>query len=145
MAISEIDSPSVQSHLAILQAIIGRMASNSASCKTWCITLVSAVVVVLADKNKLGSIWIAILPIVLFGILDAYYLGLERCFRDVYKTFVERLKTDEGVGDITFLIIPPLGLGARLKCIGLAFLSLSIWPFYLLLGLMLTVIQRLLL
>jgi len=42
----------VQSHLTILQAVIQRMASNSASSKTWCVTLVSAILVIVADKGK---------------------------------------------------------------------------------------------
>ncbi|WP_414544018.1 hypothetical protein [Nostoc sp. CCY0012] len=42
------DSNSVQSYLNILQGVIARMANNSASCKTWCISLVSAILVVLA-------------------------------------------------------------------------------------------------
>ncbi len=36
------ESGAVQSYLGILQGVINRMASNSAGCKTWCITLVSA-------------------------------------------------------------------------------------------------------
>ncbi len=36
----EPDSPAVQTHLSLIQAVIARMAGNSRSCKTWCITLV---------------------------------------------------------------------------------------------------------
>jgi len=46
------ESPSVQAHLGILQGVIERMASNSTSSKSWCITIVSAILVVVADKNK---------------------------------------------------------------------------------------------
>lgn len=46
------ESPSVQSYLNILQSIINRMVANSSGCKTWCITLVSAVILIIADKGK---------------------------------------------------------------------------------------------
>jgi hypothetical protein len=71
------ESPSIQTHLGILQNVIQRMASNSSACKTWCVTLVSAVLVIVADKGKPDYAWIAMLPIVVFAALDAYYLALE--------------------------------------------------------------------
>jgi len=46
------ESPTVQAHLGIAQAVIQRMAANSASCKAWCITLVAAILVIVADKGK---------------------------------------------------------------------------------------------
>ena len=77
-----LDSPAVQSYLTILQGVIGRMASNSAGAKTWCIALVSAIIVAVADKGEPRYVWIALVPVGLFFVLDAYYLGLERQFRD---------------------------------------------------------------
>jgi hypothetical protein len=76
------NSQAVQAHLGISQAIIQRMAANSASCKTWCITLVSAILVIVADKCKSQYALIAIVPIILFLVLDTYYLALERMFRN---------------------------------------------------------------
>jgi hypothetical protein len=46
MKIVTFESPAVHSYLGILQNVIGRMAADSGSCKTWCITLVSAIIVV---------------------------------------------------------------------------------------------------
>lgn len=63
-------SPSVQAHLQIIQAVINRMAGNSSSCKTWCITLVSAILVVIADKGKPDFAFISLLPALLFCALD---------------------------------------------------------------------------
>ena len=73
---------SIQSHLTMLQSIIQRMAGNAASCKTWCITLVSAIVVAVADKGHPQLLWIALLPIPVFAALDVYYLALEKSFRE---------------------------------------------------------------
>ena len=44
------ESPAVRTHLEIMQAVIGRMAENSRSCKVWCVTLVSAVLVLVAEQ-----------------------------------------------------------------------------------------------
>jgi hypothetical protein len=70
--------------------VIARMATNSANCKTWCITLVSALIVLIADKGKTKLIPIALIPVLLFRFLDAYYLGQERAFREAYNEFVQR-------------------------------------------------------
>ena len=85
------ESPAIQAHLGISQSVIQRMAANSASCKTWCIGLVSAILVVVADKNKADYVVIAMVPTGLFFVLDTYYLALERCFRASYNAFIETL------------------------------------------------------
>ena len=38
-----VDSPSVRAHLEFMLGVINRTATNSRSCKVWCITLVSAI------------------------------------------------------------------------------------------------------
>jgi hypothetical protein len=85
------ESSSVQSYLNILQNIISRMAGNTANCKTWCITLVSGIFVIIADKGKPNYAWIALIPIILFFFLDAYYLGQERAFCAIFNDFVRRM------------------------------------------------------
>ncbi len=89
------ESPSVQSHLSMLQNIIQRMVANSSSCKSLCITLVSAVLVIVADKVKPDYTWIALLPTIIFSCLDAYYLLLEKGFRNAYNEFVKKSHTKE--------------------------------------------------
>lgn len=136
-----LDSPAVQSYLTILQAVIGRMASNSAGAKTWCIALVSAIIVVAAEKTDPGYIWIALIPVTLFFLLDAYYLGLERQFRDRYNGFIGKLHEDKaGVEDV-FIVTPGGGLSGTVKAAFGACGSVSVWPFYLLLALMLLLVR----
>ena len=89
------NSQAVQAHLSITQSVIQRMASNSTSCKTWCITLVSAILVVVADKGKPRYALIAVIPTVLFLVLDCYYLALERMFRRSYNSFIDKLHQGE--------------------------------------------------
>jgi hypothetical protein len=85
------NSQAVQSHLTIYQNVIQRMASNSASAKAWCITLVSAILVIVADKSKPQYTMIAYIPTLLFLVLDTYYLGLEKGFRNSYNDFIRKL------------------------------------------------------
>ncbi|MEY3404344.1 MAG: hypothetical protein RLZZ86_3966 [Cyanobacteriota bacterium] len=131
------DSNSVQSYLNILQGIITRMATNSASCKTWCISLVSAILVVIADKNKPNYAWISLIPIVLFFLLDSYYLGQERSFREIYNNFIKDLHSGAITTDKLFILKPPRGMNV-VNLLLSSSLSFSVYPFYL--TLLLTVV-----
>jgi hypothetical protein len=136
-----LDSPAVQSYLTILQGVIGRMASNSAGAKTWCIALVSAIIVVIADKGEPRYVWIALVPVGLFFLLDAYYLGLERQFRERYNDFIGKLHGGTAEIDDVFIVTPGGGLTGSMRAALVACASVSIWPFYLLLALMLLAVR----
>jgi hypothetical protein len=136
-----LDSPAVQSYLTILQGVIGRMASNSAGAKTWCITLVSAIIVITADKGEPRYVWIALVPVGLFFLLDAYYLGLERQFRERYNDFIRKLHEGKAEVEDVFIVTPGGGLGGSMKAALEACSSISVWPFYVLLGLMLLAVH----
>lgn len=136
-----LDSPAVQSYLTILQGVIGRMASNSAGAKTWCIALVSAIIVVVADKAEPGYVWIALVPVALFFLLDAYYLGLERQFRDRYNDFIRKLHEGKAEVEDVFIVTPGGGLSGTIKAALGACGSVSVWPFYSLLALMLLAVR----
>jgi hypothetical protein len=135
------DSASVTSYLTIIQGVIARMATNSASCKTWCVTLVSAVIVIIADKGKPSYVWISAIPIVLFLVLDSYYLALERLFRALYNTFIRKLHAGTATVEDVFFLAPRSGIAATTKEILLAMSSIAVWPFYILLAVMLVVVR----
>jgi hypothetical protein len=135
------DSPSVHSYLSILQTVIGRMATNSASCKTWCVTLVSAIAVVIADKNKPALVFIAAVPIFLFLFLDAYYLLMEREFRATYNDFLRKLHFGGATVEDVFFVAPRAGVARTSVALLRAMGSASVWPFYALLALMLVVLR----
>jgi hypothetical protein len=127
------DSIAVQAHLNITQSVIQRMATNSGTCKAWCITLVSAILVIIADKGKPDFAFIAIVPTVLFLVLDTYYLSLERRFRNSYKVFIEKLHRGKlGYSDL-YAMAPS---GSALRIFFESIFSFSVWPFYLTLGFM---------
>jgi hypothetical protein len=132
------ESPAVQSHLGILQSVIQRMSMNSSSAKAWCITLVSAILVLVADKSKPQYAWIAAIPTFLFFVLDAYYLGLEKGFRAVYNDFICKLHgNDLAVSDL-YQVSPK---GSVFLLLMKSILSFSVWPFYLTLVAMIYVVK----
>lgn len=137
----DFESPAIQSYLAILQAVIGRMASNSAGAKTWCIALVSAIILVVADKGEPAYVWIALVPVGLFFFLDAYYLGMERQFRDRYNDFIGKLHEDRAEIEDLFVVTPGSGLTETIKSTAIATGSVSVWPFYSILVLMLLAVR----
>ncbi len=92
------EKESVRHYISLLQENINRMASNCTNCKTWLITIVSALCALqLANDAIRGYLWIALIPTVLFLVLDAYYLGQEKRFRDIEASFVEKVKLGEDV------------------------------------------------
>ena len=121
------NSPAVHAHLSIMQAVIARMAESSRSCKTWCVTIISAILVLGAGMTEFDHLWIAYVPLVLFLGLDMYYLALERRFRASYNAFLHKLRN----GAITvadLYEVTPTGSAARSWIATLG--SVAIWPFY---------------
>ena len=70
-------------HLEMIQAIITRMAQNSFMIKGWALTLVVAMVAFVPKTAGL-FVPIVLVPILIFALLDAYYLRLERRYRKLY-------------------------------------------------------------
>ena len=124
------DSPAVQKHLEIMQGVITRMAENSRYCKLWCVTLVAAVLVLVARTGEPQHVLIALIPTLLFLFLDAYYLALERAFIKSQNVFVDKLHKGELQYTAIYKVVP-IGMGLRLVAQCLVG-SVSIWPFYVL-------------
>lgn len=124
------ESSAVQKHLEIMQGVINRMAENSRSCKVWCVTLVAAVLVLVARTGEPQHALIALVPTLLFLFLDSYYLALERAFIGSQNAFVRKLHRGELEPADVYRVIPT-GMGWLLvgRCL---FGSVSVWPFYLL-------------
>jgi len=72
-------------HLKMIQEIIKRMANNSFLIKGWTISLISVIAIFADLKNDFSFILIAILPVFIFWMLDAYYLQQERKYRKLYS------------------------------------------------------------
>jgi len=86
-----------QKHLEFIQIIISRMATNSFIIKGWSITLVVILFSLLSTKTNNDYIIISFIPILMFWILDGFFISKERSFRALYD-HVRKLK----VGEIDF-------------------------------------------
>ncbi len=72
-------------HLQFIQDIVSRQANNSFLLRNWAITLVAAILALSSGEGVPKAVaFIAILPIILFWILDGYFLWQERLFRSLY-------------------------------------------------------------
>lgn len=60
--------PAVKAHIDMLQSIISRMAKNSATCKSWAIPLVTAILM-LALEKRIVPPTAAFIPLCLFYLL----------------------------------------------------------------------------
>jgi hypothetical protein len=81
----------IHKELDLIQACINRMASNSFLIKGWMVTLIAAIVALLADKVSINVITIIAIAIVLsFWYLDGFFLKTERLFRLKYEWVIDQ-------------------------------------------------------
>ena len=118
-------SEDVRQHLSFIQGVITRMNSNSFSMKGWMVAIVSALCAVYAANPNSGASYIyfiaAIIADILFCLLDAYYLKMEKEYRKLYNKV---LKSPEET-DFNMKI------GEEQKvCFCEAFKSPSVWILY---------------
>lgn len=76
-------------YLEFIQNNISRMSNNSFLLKGWSVTLVAAILALSLRASSVLFILIALLPGLSFWGLDAFYLALEKKFRDLHKEAVE--------------------------------------------------------
>lgn len=114
----------IRQHLSMMQSVIARMAYNRRVCKTWAVTLVAAILVVVTKFEIVtatsGSApletWIAVIPATVFLTLDFYYLLKERALIVAYNGFVSRLHAGKLKADDLFVIAPSSSKAKRLIC-----------------------------
>lgn len=145
------DNPAVIAHVNMMQGIIKRMASNSASCKQWCIVVVSAVLTLTAKDSEMFLL--RLIPVIMFCFMDCFYLDLERQTIKGFNSFLDKLSASGAVDDDVYKVaigrkkdsaggkrclidLVALKIWNFVKGISAAFLSLSIFPFYLSLALL---------
>lgn len=78
-------SPETIKHLEFIQAVITRINSNSFQIKGWTTTIVAALLAIYASTKNENFILVSILPVLVFWLLDSYYLMQERKFRGLYN------------------------------------------------------------
>ena len=83
----------------IVQDIISRMANNSFLIKGWAVTLVVASLLL---KGIYYHYFIAFIPWIIFWIYDAYFLRLEKLYRELFDWLIaNRLTSDELFLDVS--------------------------------------------
>lgn len=115
----------VRQHLSFIQGVITRMNSNSFSMKGWMVAIVSALLAVFAANANAACSYLyliaAMMADIIFCFLDAYYLKMEKQYRDLYdKVRATPENTDFGMDASIF----PRTLCEALK-------SNSVWILYL--------------
>ena len=109
-------------HLEFIQGVITRMNSNSFSMKGWMITIVSALLTVFAASQEMNELFlfVAIIPTLLFWIMDSYYLKTEKQYRLLFDEVKTEKKDDfdmnANIYEISFIRV---------------FFSKTEWPLYL--------------
>jgi len=83
-------------HLEFIQLTISRMATNSFIIKGWAITLVTILFTLLSSNANNRIIVILFIPVLIFWLIDGFFLSKERSFRSLYD-HVRELRTDDKV------------------------------------------------
>ena len=113
-------------HLVMIEAIITRMANNSFQLKNWAISLISAILIFADYKKEFCFIWIAFLPVIVFWALDAFYLQLERKYRELYKLIQQDYINNTNK-------VPLFDMNTKdinVACVTRIMISKSVWPIY---------------
>ncbi|MCB1179461.1 MAG: hypothetical protein KDK36_17910 [Leptospiraceae bacterium] len=99
----KMDNDLFKKEIDLIMEVIKRMASNSFLVKGWMGSLVLGAVVLGKSGGGVGleKLLIAIIPLITFWIMDAYFLKQERLFRKLYNwVIIERPKSKELMFDM---------------------------------------------
>src|SRR3546814_16847483 len=107
----------------MVQGAVTRMAGFSASAKTFCITILAAIIALAVQAGTAKLALGAIVAVICLGLLDLYYLTLELRFRAAYERIAPR-----PLSDAADLRIKPAKF--TIACLSKAANSLSILLFY---------------
>jgi hypothetical protein len=106
--------------LQMIQAIINRLAGNSAALKGFAVTIVTALLGIAINTHRASYAWLGAYPVVVLGLLDAYYLALERSYRNLYNEAANDSDTAWGLAATK---VKPTEVAKAVS-------SPSVWAFY---------------
>lgn len=127
-----------EQYINMLHDTINRMAANSANCKTWMVTIVTAFMALQCSVQSInGWVLLGLLPVILFWYLDAMYLKLERGFRNREREFINAVCNAKIDQDICKVALYDFSVLYKDKDDEMGFkstknlwLSKSVFPFY---------------
>jgi hypothetical protein len=78
--------------ISLIQSVINRMANSSSLIKGWTVTMITFIFAFKSDQQTLPLVFI---PVLLFWLLDAYFLQRERMYRFLYEWVIQNRMTDD--------------------------------------------------
>lgn len=72
-------------YLEAIQRVIDRLSNTSFILKGWAVSLVAGLMALAANGSNGDYVLIAYIPIAVFWFLDAYFLMMERQYRDLFR------------------------------------------------------------
>lgn len=98
----EVDRADWHKHMDYVQAIIARLANNSFVMKGWALTLTSALLGFAATRSDPLLAFLALVIVVAFWFLDAYFLRQERAFRLMFADVAAKKVTGFSLNPRTY-------------------------------------------
>lgn len=82
-------------HLELIQGVILRMSNNSFALKGWTVSLIVAMFALASKDSNKQFIILSYFPVLMFWLLDSYYVCQEKHFRNLYDEV--RNKDEENI------------------------------------------------
>lgn len=124
-------------HLEMIQGVIGRLSTNSFFVKGWSVTLAAALFAFAVQNEEWVFSALGVLAVLVFWLLDAYYLRHERLFRELYND--ARLSTST-VQEFSMDTTPYSGKVPRVPLIALTTSQVGLHGVLFLLGLIISIV-----
>lgn len=83
-----------EKHLEFIQNVISRHNGNSFMIKSWSITICTGVFALSGALHQANIALFAVFPVIIFWLLDSFYLANERCFVSLYNAVINGNKLD---------------------------------------------------
>ena len=109
-------------YLEAIQRVVDRLSNISFILKGWAVSLVAALMALATSGSNPRFVLITYIPIAVFWFLDAYFLMMERQYRDIFK---ENMDLSEKLAH--FSLARPKG---NIAMYGKAFFSITIFFAY---------------
>lgn len=104
-------------HLKMIEGVIDRLGHNSFTLKGWSITITTALFAFAGIRENVLFLYIVLIPIIFFWLLDSYYLWLEKKYRGFYDKVRVAETTDFDMSVKGIHVCFPI-------------FTISEWPFY---------------
>jgi len=87
---STVTTEELHKELDLIQSCVTRMAQNSFALKGWALAVLAALVALSAERMALWVLClIGIALLMMFWMLDAFFLQMEKCYRFKYEWVIE--------------------------------------------------------